>query len=226
VTMARGSEVTRVVWLGSGEAILVQSAHRSVLIDGSPHPLALLRRLGKELPNQRHVLDLIVVTDPRASNVAGLRTVLARYDVREVLDVGAQYPSASYASWRADLRTRKVPVFALRRGIEVHFDGTVLTVVSPDGRCPRPQDCAGIVRLDSGRHHVLLAGVSSVEDQRESLFRHGAISASAVVVTGPAAPDPGFVAATETRSRLVIVPGVAHRGTRLKDVSPVVIAQW
>lgn len=110
---------TTVQWLGSGNSLLVQSAGDTMLIDGSSRLMALLERLGAALPTNAHEIGSIVVTDPRASNVAALREVLGHYSVGEVLDVGAQYPSLLYAQWRQDLRSRVVPAFALRAGARV-----------------------------------------------------------------------------------------------------------
>jgi competence protein ComEC len=139
----------RLTWLGTGNALLLQQGDRTVLIDGSARPYLLLERLGQTLPFGRRSLDVVVVTDPRASNVAGLTEVLRHYRIGEVLDVGAEYPSSTYSSWRSVLRRSGVPVYALRTGASLRLGSARLEALGPDAVYSNPRDSIGMLRHDS-----------------------------------------------------------------------------
>ncbi|HEX6509221.1 MAG TPA: ComEC/Rec2 family competence protein, partial [Chloroflexota bacterium] len=91
MSSAMASPNDRLTYTGSGTGLLLQSGGRTALIDGSAKPLAFLEALGSQLEYNTRTIDVVVVTDPRASTIAGLQAVLAHYQIGEVLDVGAEY---------------------------------------------------------------------------------------------------------------------------------------
>jgi competence protein ComEC len=215
---AHGSRPTQLQWLGTGEALLLEAPNHAVLIDGSPHAGALLRALGAALPPWLHRIDLIVVTDPRPSNVSGLRAVLRRYTVGEVLDVGVEYPTHTYALWRSDLRSRAVPRSRLATGVHFRVDGVRITAIDPDAACPLPADCAGMLRLTMNGSIVLLAGTSSAREQRETLFRPVDIRAAQVVADTAYPLDGRFLRATgATAGHVIVLPAVAPPHQKVID---------
>jgi competence protein ComEC len=214
----------QLVWLGSGEAILLTTPHRTVLVDGSPHPQALLRALGSQLSGGSRLLDAVILTDPRGSNVTGLRAVLGRYTVREVLDVGAEYPSVTYAAWREDLKARHVPLTALRTGVSMRVQGVNVAAVGPDDVCSVPVNCVGLLRLRIGTHEVLLAGASSAREQREALFRPVHVSADTLVFTTTMNHDSLFIRRAVPSAAHVVALPASISLSRSVDVGPRIIA--
>jgi competence protein ComEC len=195
---ARGTSSTRLTWLGTGNALLLQSNGTTALIDGSNQTFALKERLGSLLPFDTHAIDLIVVTDPRSSNVSGLEAVLQHYRIGEVLDVGVEYPTTTYARWRADLRAAHVPVYALRTGASVALGAARLTVLGPDALYPKPQDSAGILRLALPRRAFVLAAAADVREQHEAVFRGVRLNADTLVLG--VRQDNSFVRAVGART--------------------------
>lgn len=175
-------------WLGTGNAMLLTSGGRVALIDGGPKPFVLLERLGRLLPYRQRTIDVAVVTDPRAANVTSLLEVLSHYRILEVLDVGAQYPSLTYARWRAALDARHIPVYALRTGARVRLGNATLTSVGPDDLYPNPRDCIGLLRLSWSNRIALLAGTASHREQVEAVFRQANLRADALVSGGSLDP--------------------------------------
>jgi ComEC/Rec2-related protein len=182
---------TRLEWLGTGQALLLQSGGRAVLIDGSPRPFLLSEALGGRLGLRRHI-DVIVVTDPR-SNVAGLLDVLDHYSVGEVLDVGCEYPSTTYARWRAALRTRHIPVYALRTGVALTAGSASLTTVGPDAVYPQPRDSIGLLRVRVPGRTIFLAGAASQREMTEAVFRTVRLQADILVLDAGTAPPASFL---------------------------------
>jgi beta-lactamase superfamily II metal-dependent hydrolase len=193
MVQAHGSLPDRLDWLGSGESILLQSRGMTALIDGSPQPFVLLERLGRVLPANTHSIDLVIVTDPRAGNTTGLEAVLQHYTVQEVLDVGAEYPSATYARWRADLRNEHIPAYALRTGATTVIGAASISVLGPDALYANPQDCMGLLRITMNGRTYLLADAASQREQLETVFRPIHLSSDVLVMDGTQGDDRHFV---------------------------------
>jgi competence protein ComEC len=182
----------RLYWLGTGEAMLVRSDGMTALIDGSPRPFTLLERLGQVLPYRDRTIDLVIVTDPRAGNVTGLQDVLQHYVVSEVLDVGAEYPSATYARWRAGLRSRHILAYMLRTGASVSVGAVQITAIGPDALYSNPRDCVGMLRLSVAGRSYLLAGAASPREQLEAVFRPVNLRATTLVLDAGQQLVPAF----------------------------------
>ncbi len=181
---APSTRTAGLTWLGTGNAMLLTSGDREVLFDGGPKPFVLLERLGRLLPAYQHTIDLIVVTDPRASNVTSLIDVLSHYRVLSVLDVGSEYPSMAYARWRTALDSRHIPTYALRTGVEVRLDGMTIVSVGPDAVYSDPRDSAGLLRVEWQHHNAVLVGSASLREQVESVFRPVNLRAQVLVAGG------------------------------------------
>lgn len=186
-------------WLGSGEALLVQDRGKVMLIDGSPQPYVLLERLGQELPFATRIINVVAVTDARAASLSGLQEVLRHYRVQEVLDVGLQYPSTTYAAWRETLRARRVPDYALRTGASVRLPDGAVTALGPDGPCGNPRDCAGILRVVLGAQSYLLVGAASVREEHEAVFRGVNLRAETVIASTDGPIDAALLDAVHPR---------------------------
>lgn len=182
---------TRLQWLGTGQALLLRSHGRVVLIDGSPRPFQLLEALGSALGLQRH-LDAVIVTDPR-SNVTGLLDVLNHYSVGEVLDVGCEYPSLTYARWRAALRSRHISVYALRTGVSLTAGRASIIALGPDAVYPQPRDSIGLIRIVAPGRRILVAGAASAREMTEAVFRPVDLRANVLILGGRTSPPPAFL---------------------------------
>jgi competence protein ComEC len=198
LAFARTDSRPTLYWLGSGDAMMVRSGGVTALIGGSAQPLVLLSRIGSVLPGSDRTIDLVIATDPRTSFLASYGDILSHYDVVRVLDVGAQYPTGTYARWRSLLRARGIPAYGLRASTIARLGSVRITAVAPDGLCGRPQECAGIVRVELGRQTVLIAGSADAHEQHDAIFR-GVRLRSDVLVCPVSPCDPAFVSAVGPR---------------------------
>jgi competence protein ComEC len=197
VVRADAGSAPRLTWLGSGHALVARADERVVLIGGSKRPYELLERIAGALPYGRRTIDLVVVTDPR--DTVALTEVLRHYRVLEVLDVGAEYPTRLYASWRAELRRRRIPVYALRAGASVELGSEQLTVLAPSELYPAVKDCAGILRLDTAHGRYLITGDVSLDEQEETVARGVDLRADTLIATGRDALDTRFMSRVRPR---------------------------
>jgi len=214
LTYAHDSPGARLYWLGADQAMLVRSQGMTALIDGSARPFVLLEHLERVLPFTTRTIDLVVVTDPRSRNVIGLQELLAHYGVSEVLDVGAEYPSGTYASWRGQLRDRHIPTYRLRTGVSAAIGAVQLTSIGPAALYPVPQDCIGMLRLSTAGRSVLLAGAASPREQQEALFRPVKLRADTLLIGDAGSIFPSFLRAVSPH--IVVTAKTARASNRAR----------
>jgi len=79
------------------------------------------------------------------------------YDVGEAFDPGAVFPTAAYATWRAELRDQNVERLAVTAGRRVEFgDGIAVDVLEPAALNLDNDPAPVAYRLEVGRLSVLV----------------------------------------------------------------------
>ena len=132
--------------VGQGDAILIEgpAGHR-ILVDGGPSGEAIASALGRRLPFYDQRIDLIVLTHPQSDHMAGLPTVLDRYDVGSVLASPIEADTDAYRAWTEAVAAAGVPYREAERGQWIDLGGGArLTVLGPlpsppASRSGRPQ---------------------------------------------------------------------------------------
>lgn len=205
ISQAQTTAPSRLSFLGSGSSLLLQSGGQTAVIDGSPRPLAFLSALGDQLGMRVRTIDLVVVTNPNSSNVTALLALLDHYHVHAVLDVGAQYPGRTYAAWRTRLRTRHVPVYALRTGVTTRVGTISLQVLAPDALCYAPANCAGIIRLAGSHGSFMLATAVGRREQEDVVFRRLSLRATHLFLGDATRMAPDFLQAVRPQSEWCIL---------------------
>jgi competence protein ComEC len=158
--------------VGQGDAILIQTPSRTVLVDGGPSPQAIARHLGRRLPFWDRELDLVVLTHPHADHLTGLLEVIERYRVKGVLATPYSQDSALYSQWMDRLREKGIPYVRAQRGQEVNLGGGgKLQVLFPgkallSGTSSDANNNSVVLRLTIGRFSALLTGDLEAEGQR------------------------------------------------------------
>lgn len=203
-------------WLATGQAMLAQDGDRCVLIDASPHPSVLLERLGHLLPFTEHRIDVVVVTDPQAANVGAFEAIRKHYSIGAVLDVGTEYPSATYSAWRAMVRHDRIPAYRLRTGVLLQSSRMNLRVLGPDGLYSNPLESTGMLRLSMSGTTVIIVGAATIREQHEAVFRGVPLKGDILVGGGPL--DPDFVNAVKPR---IIFTTVRMPGARILGAADV-----
>jgi len=170
VVVHRPDGVPRIIVLdvGQGDAILVEGGRGGrLLVDGGPDPGRLLVGLDERLPPWDRRIDVAVLTHPHEDHAAGLATLLARYDVAQVLEPGMIGPGPGYAALNGALVDLGIPRGTLATGDLLTVDDVRFRVLWPDADAvpERPSNGGTAVNNVSivllgevGRHRVLLAG--------------------------------------------------------------------
>ena len=127
--------------VGAGNAMLIESSGRRILIDGGPPGQATLRALDGRLAPWDRSLDLIVVTDRSDGNVGGLPGVLSHYRVGALLDAAAP-------------ATATKPYGTASRDLDAAWQANGVAAI--------PRQPSVFVRAGSARLVVRLAGASAL----------------------------------------------------------------
>lgn len=124
---------TKVVFLdvGQGDAELLESGTRQVLIDGGPD-MTVLSRLAEELPWFDKRIEVVIVTHPEKDHLEGLVRVLQRYEVGLVLLPEVAHSSTLQEQWLQEILDRHIPYRFARAGEQLKIDDKLsLTILNP-----------------------------------------------------------------------------------------------
>ena len=111
--------------VGQGDAILIQTAEQTVLIDTSDlDEQDKLRNELKKAGVKR--IDKLILTHPHADHIGGVKDVVLKdYEVGEVYDNGMPSKSKIYTGYMKVLKQKNIKRHALAAGDELDFGGGV-----------------------------------------------------------------------------------------------------
>lgn len=176
--------------VGQGDAIFIQTpSGRQMMIDGGPAPSLVLAGLGKHMPFWDRHIDLLVLTHPDEDHLAGLVSILERYNVGVVLDTPSPHQSPSCARWQELLAQKQTQVVMAERGMKIDLgDGAIAEVLNP----PRPiitgtlsddNNNSIVLRLTYEQTSFLFSGDVEQEAEGRLLTEGGALSAAILKVS-------------------------------------------
>ena len=134
------NQLTTITFLavGQGDAILIQSGHQQILIDGGREGKVLLAALGEVMPFYDRTIDVVIATHPDADHIGGLPALLKRYRVDQFIDTGfskvvTEKITDDQILLQRVLEQKMIPRDILgRSGVSVAFErGGILTLLYP-----------------------------------------------------------------------------------------------
>ena len=167
--------------VGQGDAIALRTPKgRWILVDagggwrtgdaGQRTVVPYLRRRGGELA-------LLVLSHPHADHIGGAASVLAAYDVGQVLDAGFVEPSETYMRTLMAARSRRVRWRQARAGDTLYLDGLRLSVLAPDdsqlASAAGANQASLVLSVEHGAVGVLLAGDAEAGQEATLVRRFG-----------------------------------------------------
>ncbi len=116
--------------IGQGDAILLQSGSRQVLIDGGPG-MAVLQRLAEEMPWFDRTIEVVILTHPQQDHMEGLIHVLNRYQVGMVMVPKVRSKSLLQEEWLNLIREQNIPYRFAWAGQSVKLADVQLQILGP-----------------------------------------------------------------------------------------------
>lgn len=192
--------------VGQGDAIFIESPTGvQVLIDGGPDR-GVLRELSKQMKWYDREIDLIIATHPDSDHISGLIDVLARYDVRAVIQSSVNGDTPVYTALVEAIHKEETKEYTALRG--QRFDiggGSYLEILFPDRDVPYIETNTGsvIAKLVYGETSFLFTGDSpkTIEEYLAALDgesldvdvlkagHHGSKTSSSPIFVGYASPE-------------------------------------
>jgi len=199
--------------VGQGDAILIRSpAGHNILVDGGPNSEAITAALGRHLPFWDRHLHLVVLTHPDQDHLAGLVTVLERYDVDQVLTPALADDSPTVRAWQEAIAERHIPQREAFAGQWIDLgDGARLSVVYPP---PEPlataevDDDSLVLKVSQGNAAFLLTGDIGAEGEASLMSNHADLRAPVLKVAhhgSRASTSVAFLAAVEPLTAVISV---------------------
>ncbi|MBN1284256.1 MAG: ComEC/Rec2 family competence protein [Anaerolineae bacterium] len=145
--------------VGGGHAVFIATpggAH--ILVDGGAYPATLLAALGDRMPFWDREIELLVITQPKETQISALPALLERYTVGAVLTTGQPGGGADWQALQAALADTAT-VEAAAGYTATWSDGVSLAVLHPAARpaeADEPNEYGMALRLSYGDAAFLL----------------------------------------------------------------------
>ena len=199
--------------VGQGDAILIRSpAGHNILVDGGPDGEAITGALGRHLPFWDRHLHLVVLTHPDQDHLAGLVTVLERYDVDQVLAPALTDDSPTVRAWQEAIAERNIPQREAFAGQWLDLGGGArLSVVYPPQEAlpaAEEDDSSLVLKVSQGDAAFLLTGDIGPEDEASLVSKHADLQAPVLKVAhhgSRASTSAAFLAAVQPLTAVISV---------------------
>lgn len=131
-TPVNGDLTIKMLNVGQGDAILIQTKTQNILIDTSDTDEREKLRAELDKAGVKKI-DKLILTHAHADHIGGAKLVIDSYNVKEVYKDGSERPKFSvYKSYISAANKKNIPVKTLQAGDKLNFGGKVsFEVFSP-----------------------------------------------------------------------------------------------
>ncbi|MCP6719319.1 MAG: MBL fold metallo-hydrolase [Patescibacteria group bacterium] len=158
--------------VGQGDSIFIETPKGyQILIDGGPS-LAVLEKLGNEMPFWDRKIDMIILTHPEHDHIFGLLEVLKKYKVDFILWTGVLRDTAEYEEWKRLIGSGMSNVKVVKAGQRIITPKTIINILYPfedlEGKIVKNTNNTSIVsRLVFGNTSFIFTGDAYKSVERE-----------------------------------------------------------
>ncbi|WP_164175245.1 ComEC/Rec2 family competence protein [uncultured Mitsuokella sp.] len=183
-SVPQGTISIKMLDVGQGDAILIQTQEQTVLIDTSDvdERDKLRAQLAKAGVKK---IDKVILTHPHADHIGGMEVLLdGSYEIGSIYDNGMPSTSKLYLSYMKKAKARGIPHHALKAGDVLDFGGGAqFKVLSPEeslvqkgqqkGYKHDPNNESVVGRLTFGQFAMLFTGDAEKEAEASIAARYG-----------------------------------------------------
>jgi len=153
--------------VGQGDAILVETGGRRMLVDGGPDPARLLTELDALIPSWDRKIDILVASHPHEDHLAGLPRLIDRFRIGGVLGAEERGGGPASAAWRRIIDTERLQYRSVHAGdafslgqasISVLWPDTAYLAAGPKNDGRSLNDRSIVLRIDAHGFSALLTG--------------------------------------------------------------------
>jgi competence protein ComEC len=181
-------------------------------VGSSPWGVAITAALGRHLPFWDRHLHLVVLTHPDQDHLAGLVTVLERYDVDQVLAPALADDSATVHAWQETIAAKDIPQREAFAGQWLDLGGgaRMSVLYPPQGPPPAAEedDNSLVLKVSLEDAAFLLTGDIGPEDEANLVSNHADLRAPVLKVAhhgSRASTSVAFLAAVEPLTAVISV---------------------
>jgi len=191
---AQGEITVKVLNIGQGDSILIQTGEKTVLVDTSDvDERDKLRAELKKADVKK--IDTIILTHPHADHIGGMDVLLDEYTVGMVYDNGMPSTSKLYLGYVKKLKEKKIERKGLVAGDRVDLGGgAVFEVLGPSAELVKagsvkgykhdPNNESVVGRLVFGDFSMMLTGDAEKKEEQAILAADSAHVKSTILKSG------------------------------------------
>lgn len=190
----QGEITVKVLNIGQGDSILIQTGEKTVLVDTSDvDERDKLRAELKKADVKK--IDTIILTHPHADHIGGMDVLLNEYPVGMVYDNGMPSTSKLYLGYMKKLKEKKIERKGLVAGDRVDLGGgAVFEVLGPSAQLVKEGNVKGykhdpnnesvVGRLVFGDFSMMLTGDAEKKEEQAILAADSANVKSTILKSG------------------------------------------
>lgn len=209
--------------VGQGDAILVQTPEKNLLIDGGSQHAGLIGYL-----HQWHIdtLHIVVSTHAHADHIGGLPSVLRNFPVLEVIDPGLAHTTRLFTSYLELIDSLDIPFAAARAGMQRRLgDQAMLEILHPAEPADINLDDASVVARvslngisfffsgDIGikSEHALLGAFNDIQSHILKVAHHGSTTSTSELFLDAVRPEVAVISCGKDNQYKFPHPEALHK---------------
>lgn len=174
----------KVLDVGQGDAILVRSKGKTVLIDTGD--IDERDRFARLLEKERiEKIDVLMITHPHADHIGGFAEVAKRCDIGQIYDSGKTTTTAVYKDYLKTIKKKNIPFQVVKQGETLDFgDGIRFEVFGPpqlNGDDDNLNNASIVGRLVYGDFTMMVTGDTESVAEKAIVKKYGKQMKSAVL---------------------------------------------
>ena len=157
--------------VGQGDAILIQTPEKSILIDAGERGEVVVNYLKAQGVNS---LDLVIGTHPHADHIGGLINVLQSIPVREVIDPGIVHTTKTFEDYLTLIDQKDITFTVAQADMTRDLDGGVnMQILHPSfPSALHLNDASVVVKVTFGQVSFMFTGDAEQASETQILIRN------------------------------------------------------
>jgi len=179
----------KVMDVGQGDAILIQTPEQTILVDTGDTPTK--SKLASYIKSEGiSVIDKLIITHPHADHIGGVQAVMDNFTIKQIYDSGQTATSNMYKQYLLTAQKKKIPFALLEAGGQLDIGGgIVLKVLAPEkpfisGSDSDLNNNSIVLKLVFGSFSMLLTGDAEKESEDRMVKRFSGELKSTVLKVG------------------------------------------